>query len=87
MGTVHVSVRVPERVARAISLLVELGLFKDKSDFVNYALHEALRKHLLNLRIEVSSEVVEKYFRLVDEVSPRLPEEEVVRVLKDARRR
>ncbi len=83
--TVHVSVRAPESVVRAIGLLVDLGLFKDRSDFVNYAIYEALRRYLSSVRIEVAPELVDRYFELLREVSPRLSEGEVLRVLRDER--
>ena len=83
--TVHVSVRAPENVVKAINLLVDLGLFKDKSDFINYALQETLRKYLSSIRIEITPELIDKYFELLEEASPQLPEEEILKVLEDAR--
>ena len=83
--TVHVSVRAPENVVKVINLLVDLGLFKDKSDFINYALQETVRKYLSSIRLEITPELIDKYFELLEEASPRLSEEEILRVLEDAR--
>jgi len=83
--TVHLSVRAPENVVKTINLLVDIGLFKDKSDFINYALQETLRKYLSSIRIEITPELIDKYFELLEEASPQLPEEEILKVLEDAR--
>jgi len=82
---VHVSVRIPVGIVKIADVLVELGLFKDRSDFVNYAMREAVREFLPRIRVEVTPELVEQYFRLVEEVSPRLSEEEVVELVKAIR--
>ncbi|MFA4640703.1 hypothetical protein QDY65_04560 [Pyrococcus kukulkanii] len=84
--TVHISVRVPENVVKAIEILVELGFFKDKSDFVNYALQETLKEYLSNVRIKMTSELVEKYFELLEKASPKLSEKEVLKILEEVRK-
>ncbi|USS41019.1 hypothetical protein NF865_02020 [Thermococcus aggregans] len=81
--TVHVSVRAPENVIKAINLLVDLGLFKDKSDFINYALQETVRKYLSSIKLEITPELIDKYFELLEKASPRLSEEEILKVLGD----
>ncbi len=83
--TVHVSVRAPENVVRGIDLLVDLGLFKDKSDFINYALQETLRKYLSNIKLNLTPEIVNKYFEAVKEASPKLSEEEILELLEEVR--
>ena len=85
-GRVHVSVRVPAGVVRIADMLVELGLFRDRSDFINYAMRETLKEFLPRIRVEVTPELVERLFKLIEEASPRLSEEEVVRLVKEIRR-
>jgi len=84
-GRVHVSVRVPAGIVKAADMLVELGLFKDRSDFIVYAMREALKEFLPRVKVEVTPELIEKYFELVERVSPRLSEEEVVQLVKAVR--
>ena len=83
---VHVSVRVPAGVVRVADMLVELGLFKDRSDFINYAMRETLKEFLPKIRVEVTPELVERLFRRLEEVSPRLSEEEILQIVKEIRR-
>jgi len=83
---VHVSVRVPAGVVRVADMLVELGLFKDRSDFINYAMRETLKEFLPKIRVEVTLELVERLFRRLEEVSPRLSEEEILQIVKEIRR-
>jgi len=83
--TRHLSVRVPENILECINLLVELGLFKDRSDFINYSLQETLKKYLLNIKIKVTPELIDKYFVTLERISPRLSEEETLKLLKEIR--
>ena len=80
------SVRVPAGVVRVADMLVELGLFKDRSDFINYAMRETLKEFLPKIRVEVTLELVERLFRRLEEVSPRLSEEEILQIVKEIRR-
>lgn len=80
------SVRVPAGVVRVADMLVELGLFKDRSDFINYAMRETLKEFLPKIRVEVTPELVERLFRRLEEVSPRLSEEEILQIVKEIRR-
>ena len=82
---VHVSVRVPANVVRIADMLVELGLFKDRSDFINYAMREALKELLPRIRIEATPGLVKRYFRLLKEVSPCLSEDEALHLVKEIR--
>ncbi|NPB03991.1 MAG: type II toxin-antitoxin system ParD family antitoxin, partial [Thermotogae bacterium] len=54
-----ISVRIPEFVDRQIEALVELGLFKDRSDFINYALQKALFEMFDKIVIFPSEDVIE----------------------------
>jgi len=54
-----ISVRIPEFVDRQIGALVELGLFKDRSDFINYALQKALFEMFDKIVISPSEDVIE----------------------------
>ena len=83
--TQQLSVRVPQNVLECINLLVDLGLFKDRSDFINYSLQESLKKYLMNIKIEVSPEIIDKYFATLGDVSPKLPEEKALEILKETR--
>ena len=83
--TKQLSVRVPESILECINLLVDLGLFKDRSDFINYSLKEVLKEYLMNIKINVTPELVDKYFATLRQVSPRLSEKESLNLLKDLR--
>ncbi|AEC52083.1 hypothetical protein PNA2_1167 [Pyrococcus sp. NA2] len=54
-----ISVRIPEFVDKQIEALVELGLFKDRSDFINYALQKILFEMFDKIIIYLSEDVVE----------------------------
>jgi len=84
-GRVHVTVRVPRGIVKIADILVELGFFKDRSDFINYAMRETIKEFLPKIRIKITPELIERYFKLVEEVSPRLSEEEVVQLVKEIR--
>ncbi|RLF08096.1 MAG: hypothetical protein DRJ64_01725 [Thermoprotei archaeon] len=84
-GRVHVTVRVPRGIVKIADILVELGFFKDRSDFINYAMRETIKEFLPKIRIKITLELIERYFKLVEEVSPRLSEEEVVQLVKEIR--
>ena len=79
------TVRVPRGIVRIADMLVKLGLFKDRSDFINYAMREALKEFLSRIRIEVTPELTEIYFRLVEETSPCLTEDEILHLVKEIR--
>jgi len=79
-----ISVRIPEFVDRQIEALVELGLFKDRSDFINYALQKALFEMFDKIVIFPSEDVIE----LVLSQEPNAPstEEEIREVIEDVER-
>lgn len=79
------TVRVPRGIVKIADILVELGFFKDRSDFINYAMRETIKEFLPKIRIKITPELIERYFKLVEEVSPRLSEEEVVQLVKEIR--
>jgi len=83
--TKQLSIRVPESILECINLLVDLGLFKDRSDFINYSLKEVLKEYLMNIKINISPEIVDKYFVTLEQVSPRLSEKESLKLLKNLR--
>ncbi|MGQ4915583.1 MAG: hypothetical protein ACP6IU_12710 [Candidatus Asgardarchaeia archaeon] len=84
--TRHLSVRVPENILESIELLVNLGLFKDKSDFINYSLQETLMKYLMNTKIEITPELINRYFETLEQVSPKLSEKESLKLIKEIRK-
>ena len=79
-----ISVRIPEFVDRQIEALVELGLFKDRSDFINYALQKALFEMFDKIVISPSEDVIE----LVLSQEPNAPptEEELREVIESVER-
>ena len=83
--TKHLSVRVPECVLEGINLLIDLGFFKDKSDFINYALQESLKGYLMNIKLNLTQDVIDKYLKVLDKISPNLPEQEAVKLVKEIR--
>jgi Arc/MetJ-type ribon-helix-helix transcriptional regulator len=70
-----ISVRIPEFVDRQIEALVELGLFKDRSDFINCALQKALFEMFDKIVISHSEDVIE----LVLSQKPNAPPDEEIR--------
>jgi len=76
-----ISVRIPEFVDEQIEALVELGLFKDRSDFINYALQKALFEMFDKIVIFPSEDVIE----LVLSQEPNAPstEEDIREVIED----
>ncbi|RLE92992.1 MAG: hypothetical protein DRJ55_04095 [Thermoprotei archaeon] len=82
---VHVSVRIPEGTLKIADMLVDLGIFKDRSELINYAIKQTLKEYLLNIRIQVTPQLVESYFKLLEQASPRLTEEEAARIAEEIR--
>jgi len=80
-----ISVRIPEFVDRRISDLISLGLFKDRSDFVNYAIQRALLEIIEKMEIvQLPSEEV----RIVLSTKPKSPisEKEILEVIENVDR-
>jgi len=79
-----ISVRIPEFVDRQIEALVELGLFKDRSDFINYALQKTLFDMFDKIVVAPSEDVIE----LVLSQEPNAPptEEELKEVIESVER-
>ncbi len=82
---VHVSVRIPEGTLKIADMLVDLGIFKDRSDVINYAIKQTLKEYLQKIRIQVTPQFIESYFKLLEQASPRLTEEEAARLVEEIR--
>lgn len=83
-ATKIISVRIPESVVQQIEALVELGLFKDRTDFINYAIQKALFEMLDKIVISPPEDVV----KLVLSQKPEAPPtwEEVKEVVDSVER-
>ncbi|NJE09262.1 hypothetical protein E3E31_12160 [Thermococcus sp. M39] len=76
-----VSFRIPVFVEQQIDALVELGLFKDRTDFLNYAIQKTLFELVDKIVIPPSEEVLN--FVLSLEPAFPLSDDEIREVMKD----
>ena len=78
-----ISVRIPEFIDRRISDLISLGLFKDRSDFVNYAIQRALLEIIE--KMEIVQLPSEEEVRVVLSTKPKAPisEKEIPEVIEN----
>lgn len=81
----YLRIRVPEDVLECINILVDLGLFKDRNEFINYSLQETIKNYLMNIKIEITPELINRYFTTLEQISPGSSEEETLKLLKDLR--
>ena len=79
-----ISFRIPVFIEQQIDALVELGLFKDRTDFLNYAIQKALFELVDKIVVPPSEEVVDLILSL-EPVSPA-SDDEVMGVMKDVER-
>ena len=81
-----ISVRIPEFIDRRISDLISLGLFKDRSDFVNYAIQRALLEIIE--KMEIVQLPSEEEVRVVLSTKPKAPisEKEILEVIENVDR-
>ena len=79
-----ISFRIPVFVEQQIDTLVELGLFKDRTDFLNYAIQKALFELVDKIVIPPSEEVIN--FVLSLEPASPISDDEMKEVMKDVER-
>ncbi|USH00444.1 hypothetical protein K1720_02990 [Thermococcus argininiproducens] len=76
-----VSFRIPVFIEQQIDTLVELGLFKDRTDFLNYAIQKTLFELVDKIVIPPSEEVLDFVLSLEPTFTPS--DDEIGEVMKD----
>ncbi|NJE26445.1 hypothetical protein E3E22_07415 [Thermococcus sp. MV5] len=76
-----VSFRIPVFIEQQIDTLVELGLFKDRTDFLNYAIQKALFELVDKIVVPPSEEVLDFVLSLEPTFTPS--DDEIGEVMKD----
>lgn len=79
-----ISFRIPVFIEQQIDTLVELGLFKDRTDFLNYAIQKALFELVDKIVVSPSEEVIDLMLSL-EPVSP-VSDDEMKEVMRDVER-
>jgi len=76
-----VSFRIPVFIEQQIDTLVELGLFKDRTDFLNYAIQKTLFELVDKIVVPSSEEVLDFVLSLEPTFTPS--DDEIGEVMKD----